>query len=583
MTFSKMTWWMLLAAALVLVTAPPGLATPQGTDTARVVVTGVVRDGHGEPVADCGIQVHVDGEPLEAAHGGGHGAHGAGWRSSSDGSFVVGFELPRHQAAQASVGLVFDKPSYKRLNSLPAGLQAHPGEEADLLGYVEATLERHIGPAFWTALLILLGIYVLIAFEVVHRTLAALLGAALVLFISYTAGTFWPEYFLLSYENAIRAIDWNVIFLLFGMMIIVGILKETGLFQWMAFKSFQLARGKVFVLSIIMMVVTAVASAFLDNVTTMLLLTPVTIEICLILKLHPFALLIPCVLASNFGGTATLIGDPPNIMIGSYAGLTFNDFVLALTPVVVLAMAAQVVGTKLYYGKEYQRAQIQESELAKMYLDMQTRYAITNMKLLKFGLGVLGFVVLLFILHGALHMEVSIAAMIGAAVLLLLSRLEIVHLLEKDVEWPTLVFFMMLFVVVGAAEQVGLLQIIADWIVDVSAGNLIVAILIIAWVAAIMSAIIDNIPFTATMLPIVAYLSKTIPGAENMVLWWALALGACFGGNGTLIGASANVVTAGLLERAGYPVSFGYFLKAGFPIMVVSMIIASAWLVFIMA
>jgi Na+/H+ antiporter NhaD/arsenite permease-like protein len=269
-------------------------------------------------------------------------------------------------------------------------------------------------------------------------------------------------------------------------------------------------------------------------------------------------------------------------MIGSYAGLTFNDFVMALTPVVIITMIAQVAVTKFIYGRDYTAAQIKESDLERMYIEMKAKYAITDAKLLKFGLGVLAFVIGLFIAHGVLHMEVSIAALIGAALLLLLSRLEIVHLLEKDVEWPTLVFFMMLFVVVGAAEEVGLLQIIADWIVGVSAGNLVAAILIIAWVAAIMSAVIDNIPFTATMLPIVAYLTKTIPGAEDMILWWALALGACFGGNGTLIGASANVVTAGLLEKAGYPISFGYFLKVGFPIMLGSMVIASAWLVLVM-
>jgi Na+/H+ antiporter NhaD/arsenite permease-like protein len=581
----KLVKWSLLgmSVALALLAAGPASASGGGQDMATVIVSGKVCDVHQEPVSDCEIVVLVDGRPVEEQGGGHGGRHGGGWRTSSDGSFVVSFQLPKDRAPQADVALVLDKPSYKRLNSVRVpGLFQHPGDEADLFGHVQATLERHMGPAFWLALAILLGIYALIAFEVFHRTLAALLGAGLVLFVTYTVGTFFPDYFIISYEDAIAAIDWNVVFLLFGMMIIVGILKETGLFQWLAFKSFQLARGKVYLLSIILMAVTAVASAFLDNVTTMLLLTPVTIEICLILKLHPFALLLPEVLASNFGGTATLIGDPPNIMIGSYAGLTFNDFVIALTPVVILAMVAQIVAAKFYYGRDYKQAQIKETELQQMYLDMKVKYAITDAKLLKFGLGVLAFVIGLFIAHGALHMEVSIAALIGAGILLVLSRMEIVHLLEKDVEWPTLVFFMMLFIIVGAAEQVGLLQLIADGIVKVSAGNLVIAILIIAWVAAFMSALIDNIPFTATMLPIVAFLTRTIPGAEDMVLWWALALGACFGGNGTLIGASANVVTAGLMEKAGYPVSFGYFLKVGFPVMVVSMIISSAWLVFVM-
>ena len=574
----------LLALALVLAMAAPSWASAEAqAGMSKVIISGTVADSHGEPIPHCAIGVLLEGEPLKpAGHGGGHGGHGGGWESASDGSFVIELALPRDKAATARPELIFEKPSYARLNGVRvAGLVAQPGGEG-FVGFVKATMSRHIGPAFWLALAVLLGIYVLIAAEMVHRTLAALLGAGLVLFISYTAGTFSPDYFIISYEDAIGSIDWNVIFLLFGMMIIVGILKETGLFQWLAYASFKAARGKVYLLSAIMMFVTGATSAFLDNVTTMLLLTPVLVEICLILKLHPFTLLLPCVLASNFGGTATLIGDPPNIMIGSYAGLTFNDFVIALTPVVAIVMAVQVGMTKFWYGKDYAAAQVKESELERMYIEMKAKYAITDAKLLKFGLGVLGFVILLFILHGPLHMEVSIAALVGAALLLLLSRIEIVHLLEKDVEWPTLVFFMMLFMVVGAAEKVGLLQIIADWILRTSAGDLVIAILLIAWVSAVMSAVIDNIPFTATMLPIVAYLTKTMPGAENMILFWALALGACFGGNGSLVGASANIVTAGLLEKAGYPISFGYFLKVGLPFMVMSMIISSFWLIFVM-
>jgi len=572
----------LAIACLLMLTALPTtvLGLNPSMETARVVISGKVSDRRSEPVSDCRIGVLVDGQPVES---GAHGGHGKGWKTSEDGSFLIKMDLPKEKAAQTKPVLTFDKPSYKRLQSVEVpALMEHAGQEADLIGYAEATMERCFSPAFWIGLAVLVGIYALIALEVVHRTLAAMLGAGIVLLVSYTLGTFYPDYFIISYERAIGAIDWNVIFLLFGMMIIVGVLKETGLFQWLAYRSFKLARGKVYLLSAILMVVTGVTSAFLDNVTTMLLLTPVTIEICLILKLHPFTLLLPCVLASNFGGTATLIGDPPNIMIGSFAGLTFNDFVIALSPVVVITMAVQIFMTKFWYGKDYVAAQVQETQLQQMYVEMQEKYAITDAKLLKFGLGVLAFVIFLFIMHGVLHMEVSIAALIGAAVLALLSRMDFVHLLEKDVEWPTLVFFMMLFVVVGAAEHVGLLQVIADWIADMSAGNLVVAILIIAWVAAIMSAIVDNIPFTATMLPIVAYLTKTVPGAEDMVLYWALALGACFGGNGTIIGASANVVTAGLMEKAGYPITFMQFMRVGVPFMVMGMVISSLWLVLVM-
>jgi len=288
------------------------------------------------------------------------------------------------------------------------------------------------------------------------------------------------------------------------------------------------------------------------------------------------------VFASNFGGTATLIGDPPNIMIGSFAGLTFNDFVVKLTPVVIIVMVAQALMTKLWYRKEYQAAQLDETDLERMFVSMEARYSITDRKLMWLGLGVLGVVIGMFILHGALHMEVSVAALIGAAVLLAISRKDLVHILEKDVEWSSLVFFMMLFIVVGAAARAGILQVVADFVLGVSGGNLVVAILVIAWVSAFLSAVIDNIPFTATMLPIVAYMTKNLPGAENMVLFWALSLGACFGGNGTLVGASANIVTAGLLEKAGYPISFRAFLKVGMPFMLMSMIISSFYLLLVL-
>ncbi|MFH0809500.1 MAG: ArsB/NhaD family transporter [Pseudomonadota bacterium] len=451
----------------------------------------------------------------------------------------------------------------------------------------------HVGEAaFWIALATLAGVYVLIAFDIIHRTLAALLGAALVLSVSYTAGTFWPDYFIMSFQDATAAIDWNVIFLLLGMMIIVGILKESGLFHWLAFKGLQSARGNAYLLVIVLMALTALLSALLDNVTTMLLLTPVAIDICQVLGLHPFAVLMPCVLASNFGGTATLIGDPPNIMIGSSAGLTFNDFLSNLGPLVVITLIAQGVVMRFYYGRQYRAATMTfaseepvkkgKVRRRKMPQGLESRFAVSDYRLLVLGLAILALVVGLFVAHGTLHMEVSIAALLGAALLALLSGADIVRLLQEDVEWPTLVFFMMLFVVVGAAERVGLLKIVADWITLTSSGNLVAAILIVAWASAIISAIIDNIPFTATMLPVVAYLTRTIPGAENMVLWYALALGACFGGNATLIGASANVVTADLLAKAGHPVSFRYFLKVGFPVMVLGMVLGSLWLVLVL-
>jgi Na+/H+ antiporter NhaD/arsenite permease-like protein len=408
-----------------------------------------------------------------------------------------------------------------------------------------------------------------------------MLGAALMMCISYTVGTINPDFRVYSFERAIFAVDMNVIFLLMGMMIIVGVLKNTGVFQWCAYISYKMAKGKVFLLTIILMTFTAVSSAFLDNVTTMLLLTGVAIEIAVSCSLNPLYLLIPLVLASNVGGTATLIGDPPNIMIGSYAGLTFMDFVIALAALCGVGMLIMFVYTKLVWGKDYVKAQASVANVEEFTAELKEKYKIYDPTLLTYGLAVLGFAIFLFLSHGYWHMEVSIAALTGASILFTIgvvtNKVDMLHLIEKDIEWPTLMFFIFLFVLVGAVEEAGLLAVIADWILELSKGNFLLAMTLILWVAAIMSAFVDNIPFTATMLPIVAYLSKVIPGSEN-TLWWALAVGACFGGNGTIIGASANVVTMGIAESKGYHISFIGFMKTAFPYMILSIGLAQVWI-----
>jgi Na+/H+ antiporter NhaD/arsenite permease-like protein len=284
----------------------------------------------------------------------------------------------------------------------------------------------------------------------------------------------------------------------------------------------------------------------------------------------------PEIMASNFGGTATLIGDPPNIMIGSYAGLTFNDFVITLAPVVAVTMVFQILYTKWYYGKDYKGAKVED--VPQTILFLREKYQITDYRILFVGGTVLLGVVLLFILHGFFHMEVSVAALTGAAFIVALNKADIVRIIEHDVEWPSLIFFIMLFVIVGAAEETGILQFVADWIQQLCRGNLAIAIVLVMWSAAILSAIVDNIPFTATMLPVVALLTNTIPGADSGVLWWALALGACYGGNATIIGASANVITVGIAERSGYRITFFDFVKHGTPITIIGLVIASVFL-----
>jgi Na+/H+ antiporter NhaD/arsenite permease-like protein len=539
----------------------------------RLTVSGFIADSQGKGVKEVEIELLVNGKHVNPA-----GRDGR-IETGGKGGFVGRYRLPQGTLPEAAVKIRALRPSWQTQESEVLKIA---GAETDTAGkrlfqvQADLTLKRQITPAFWIASLVLLVVYVLIAAELMHRTLAAFFGAALILFITYTAGTFDKNYFILSFEDAMQAIDLNVIFLLMGMMIIVGVLKKTGLFQWLAYKSYALARGNIFILSFILQIVTAVCSAFLDNVTTMLLMIPVTIEIAVTLKINPLTLLIPEVFASNVGGTATLIGDPPNILIGSYAKLTFAQFVINLGLVCTVCLILTSLWYLWWYKKGYLAAEVKDVGRTIEYL--KSEYKITNKKLTVMGLGVLAFVIFLFIVHGVLHMEPSVAALVGAMVLLAISRVDIVEILEHEVEWPTLVFFIALFMVIAGAEETGLIQIIAEWVKDLSGGNLTTAIILVLWVSAIASAFIDNIPFTATMLPIVAFLNQTIPGAESGVLWWSLALGACLGGNGTMIGASANVVTVGLVEKAGYHISFMHYMKACWWPMMITVTISMVYL-----
>ncbi len=568
-------------------------STEQPESSVKILFTGKIESLHKEPIAEVSVKILVNGmeQPLllkeadENLHTPNIFAPDNEVESSSNGEYTAIVFLPASTLETSDFKIHIEKPSYVTKDIAVKGFSRMNDNPNEYIHYENIFPQRHVGPAFFISALVLILIYILISLDVFHRTLVALLGASLLLFISYVFGHFDKSYFILSFENAKNYIDFNVIFLLMGMMLIVGIMKRTGLFQWMAYKSYQFARGEVWKLSVILMIVTAVVSAFLDNVTTMLLLTPVSIEIALVLGISPWSLLIPEVLASNLGGTATLIGDPPNIMIGSYAHLTFTDFLIELTPVVILALLALILMMKFVYGKEYKRAKLSDERVAELLKRLREEYKITNPKLLRHSLTILSLVVLLFVVHGVFHMEPSIPALIGAAVLMIIGvfidKINVAHMIEREVEWPTLVFFIMLYIIVGAAQETGLIQMIAEWVANISHGNLVIAVIMIIWVSALASAIVDNIPFTATMLPIAAYLSQVIPEASDNVLWWALALGACFGGNGSLIGASANVVTAGLAEKAGHSISFMKFLKIGFPVMIVTIIISTLWLILV--
>lgn len=567
--------FLLIGLSIVATRAGCGAQTPGSpAPMDELTITGTAKNSHGKPLGDAVVRVFVGGQIFETDEE---------IRVSGIGTFHADFFLPAGSFAGEKVEIQISKPHYKGSERIPVTtIEKENGTASGGMLYVaraDAVLARATSPAFWIATFVLLAVYLLISFEFMHRTLAAFAGASLLLFISYSLGSFNPGYFILSFEDAMRAIDMNVIFLLTAMMIIVGVLKKTGVFQWLAYRSYGAAKGNIFVLAAILMCVTALISAFLDNVTTMLLIVPVTIEIASTLKLNPVTVLLPAAFASNIGGTATLIGDPPNIMIGSYAHLTFIDFIKHLSLVNLLLLAVAVIYFRYWFRKDYLKSEA--VDVRKMLDHLQEEYRITDRSLLIKGAAILAITIVLFILHGTLGMKPSIAALTGASALMIVSRIDIVDMLDREIEWPTLIFFMMLFIVVAGAEDAGLIEVIADWVREMSKGSLVVAVLMVLWFSALASALIDNIPFTATMLPVVAHLTAVIPGARSGVLWWALCLGACLGGNGTMIGASANVVTVGLLERAGYPISFKGYLKIAFIPMMITLTICMVWLLLV--
>ena len=409
-------------------------------------------------------------------------------------------------------------------------------------------------------------VLLLIAFELVNRTVAALTGAAII--VSF--GIVEQE------EAATEFIDWNTIGLLAGMMIIVAILEKTGVFEYLAIKSAQWGRARPGRILILLALVTAILSAFLDNVTTVILMVPVTFVIAEALDSDPIPFLLTQVMASNIGGAATLIGDPPNILIGSAAGLTFAEFVINLTPVVLITLPA-VLGL-LYLLFRRQLHGSKDAEEAIMAMD--ARGSIRDRVLLRKCLTVLSVVILAFFFHGLLHLEAATIAVFGAAALLLYTRSDVEEVL-REVEWPTLLFFVGLFVLVGGLEVTGFIDKIAELLTGVAGGATATTAFIVVWGSGIASGIVDNIPFTATMIPVIHDLAETegLSEAETKPLWWALALGADFGGNLTLIGASANVVVAGMSERAGQRISFLKFLAYGIPVTLLSLAIASIYVV----
>ena len=405
--------------------------------------------------------------------------------------------------------------------------------------------------------------YILIATERIHRVAAALWGAAAMVLLGVVDAR-------TAFFSEETGVDWNVVFLLLGMMVIVGVLRQTGVFEYLAIWAAKRARGRPFAVMVMLVVITAVASALLDNVTTVLLVAPVTLLVCDRLALSPVPFLIAEAMASNIGGTATLVGDPPNIIIASRSGLTFNDFVLNLTPIVVVLVLVFVGLCRVMFRRTF----VYDAEKAQAVMELDEREAIEDRGLLVKALVILGLVLVGFVSHSALHLEPSIVALLGAGAAVAVSRLEPKDYLG-EVEWSTLVFFGGLFVMVGALVEVGVVDSVGHALTEAVGDRLLLATSVVLGGSAVLSGMVDNIPYVATLAPIIQDLVGKSTDPQHQALWWALGLGADLGGNSTAVGASANVVVLGIAARNNHRISFWQFTRYG--LVVTAVTVALSW------
>eukprot|EP00833_Pecoramyces_ruminatium_P004959 jgi/Orpsp1_1/1178991/evm.model.c7180000067487.1 len=413
----------------------------------------------------------------------------------------------------------------------------------------------------YSAIIIFLLTYVFIVLEIFDRTVVALVGGCLMILLK-----------ILNQHSAIEEIDFNTLGLLVGMMILVLITKRSGIFEYIAIKLVKVAEGSPKKIMIYLSITTGILSALLDNVTTIMLIIPITLNIASELNINPTPLIITEVFTSNVGGTGTLIGDPPNIIIGSAVELTFTDFIINNGPIVIVILGVSIALYTIYHFKELKTVK----ELKERIMEKDEKFLIKDKVLLWKSLAVLAVVFLAFMLHGILGFESATIALTGAVVLLLISNVDIEEILS-EVEWNTILFFVGLFVLVGGLKTVGAIDMLAEFVLKVTKGNLILTSFSILWVSAIASAFIDNIPFVTTMIPLIQHMGK-VSSMNLEPLWWALSLGACLGGNGTIVGASANVIAVGLSKKQGYKITFKKFLYEAFPMMILTIIIANIYL-----
>ena len=530
-------------------------------DDQAYIIAGHLVDTQGAPIVSARVSVGQPEaeDPLDETE------------SQEDGSWVLSLAERPDKILEISL----ERPHFENEKFVLSTEDMGQLVETGALALGELTLSREITPGFFAAAIIFLAVLLIIAFERMHSTTAALLGVSLVFLVSFIAVAFFPSLYIINFERALTYINWEVIFLVMAMMIVVVVVEGTGIFQWTAFQAYRISRGKTWLLVLILMGVTAVASALLDNFTTMLLITPISLQIALAIGINPLALIIPEVLASNVGGISTLIGTPTNILIGAHAGITFTDFLVNQTAGVIGALIVMAAYVLWHYRNDLKSEG--EGISPRLYEMLKERGQIDNPDALRKSGIVFGLILVGFVIGEQFHVVPAVPALIGATALLVWLRPDVQRMILA-VDWTTLVFFMALFMVVGAIQEVGLISFVAEGISRLVGESLPLAIFVMVFGVGTLSTVIANIPLAASMLPVADFLTLSIPGADSKVLYYALSMGAAMGGNGTLIGAEANLVTAGITAQAGRPIAFGSFIKVGLPVTFLTLAIGYIWL-----
>ena len=424
---------------------------------------------------------------------------------------------------------------------------------------------------------IFIFVFLTISLHLLHETAAALFGAVAVLLVTYIGGHYFPELKLLDFEEAMQVVDWNVIFLIMGMMIFMAILADTNVFKWIAYRLYVAAKGNAWAISVALILLTGITSAFLNDVTAILMLVPLSIQIAAAIGLNPMVIVIPEVLASNIGGAATLIGDPPSTIVGSHIGISFGDYLVNMAPIAFICMIALLVINWFQYRKNYADAKHQVS--AVLMRQMESEAVIQDHVSLRKALIIAVFTFVGFFIADMFdHMPPGVVALSGASLLIIWVRPDM-HRMLREVDWTTLLFFIGLFIVVGGMESTGAIEWLASKVILIAGDSLDRAALLITWFAGIASGIVANIPFTVAALPVADYLTAHLTGGTgNRIIYWALILGADFGGNATYLGSAPNMVAVGLLAQAGIRLTFARFVRDGLPVTIITLIIASIWL-----